>query len=457
MVAEPEVRAARERCYRCHKPAQLCLCQDLEPINNRTEIIILQHPRERFHPIGTARLAELGLRRVRRQVCWPERAFGYEGAPRFEGERLNLGPRAGLLYPSEGARDLATLTPSERPEQLVVLDGTWYQARALYRDTPWLAALPHYRLDPAAPSRYRIRKEPRADYISTLEAILEALQLLEPETPGAERLLARFDQMIDDQVEHAKVRRGRAHRPRAPRPSRAVPSVLTEDYERLVVACGESSAEPRFMLEAGAVPVKSQLIYWVAMRPATGERFATLVRPEQPVSDQHLRHLGLSRAALEAAPTLYEALSAWRRFLHPADRVATWNQSTWDVLREAEARLRGAPGVKPHLLRDNGELEAPSVSDTDALRVDSIPDELRLDGAVDEVPLDSVTDEVSFVLLKAAYCNLRRGKGRGTIEQLVALEGLTPHDTGLPGRAGARLGTALAMMELLRLGGGRTA
>ncbi|MBX3184247.1 MAG: DTW domain-containing protein [Polyangiaceae bacterium] len=438
-MTEPEVHAARERCYRCHKPAQLCVCHDLEPLNNRTEIIILQHPRERFHPIGTARLAELGLRRVRRLVCWPERAFGYEGAPRFEGERPSLGPRAGLLYPSEGARDLATLALSERPEQLVVLDGTWYQARALYRDTPWLAALPHYRLDPAAPSRYRIRKEPRADYISTLEAILEALQVLEPETPGAERLLARFDRMIDDQVEHAKVRRGRAHRPRAPRPSRAVPSVLTEDYERLVVACGESSAEPRFMLPAGATPAKSQLIYWVAMRPATGERFATLVRPEQPVSDQHLGHLGLDRAALEAAPTLREALSAWRRFLRPTDFVATWNQSTWNVLREAEARLRGDPEGGSHIVSDTDEVGARSGSETDNHQVDSI------------------TDEVPFVLLKAAYYNLRRGEHRGTIEQLVALEGLTPHDTGLPGRAGARLGAALAMVELLRVGGGRAA
>ncbi|MDH4016770.1 MAG: DTW domain-containing protein, partial [Actinomycetota bacterium] len=88
----------------------------------------------------------------------------------------------------------------EQPPALVVLDGTWSQARNLHRANPWLHDLPHYSLRPLAPTRYRIRKAPRPEYVSTLEAIVRALELLEPETRGLDRLLGVFDTMIDRQL-----------------------------------------------------------------------------------------------------------------------------------------------------------------------------------------------------------------------------------------------------------------
>jgi len=39
--------------------------------------------------------------------------------------------------------------------------------------------LSHYRLAPAQPGRYRIRREPQLDYLSTIEAIVAALRILD--------------------------------------------------------------------------------------------------------------------------------------------------------------------------------------------------------------------------------------------------------------------------------------
>ncbi len=186
----------RVRCYVCFRPAPLCLCGRVSRVRNRTRITILQHPRERFHAMGTARLARLGLDRVEVIV------------PRKLGERpLELAPierrGVGLLYPRAGARDLASLLPAERPVELVVLDGTWAHAGRLYKSNPWLADLPHFALSPSAPSNYRIRKQPRAGYVSTIEAIVMALGILEPENDEPRRLLDDFDQMIDEQIVHA--------------------------------------------------------------------------------------------------------------------------------------------------------------------------------------------------------------------------------------------------------------
>jgi len=188
----------RATCYRCHKPEVTCICDQVPRVSNRTAIWLLQHVRERFHPIGTARIAELGLERYRCDV----RYDAWAQAP------VDLGGRTGVLYPGPGARPLADLTRSERPRTLILLDGTWHQAHTLYRDTPWLHGLPCYRLEPTTSSRYRIRREPAADCLSTIEAVVEALRILEPQTEGLDGLLAAFDAMIDRQIRLARDRGG---------------------------------------------------------------------------------------------------------------------------------------------------------------------------------------------------------------------------------------------------------
>lgn len=189
-------REFRDNCYRCFKPVQLCLCARLRPVANRTAITILQHPRERFHALGTARIARLGLGNVR--LLAPRGA-----ARRSLHVPLSPAPGTGLLFPRESARELAEMPRREMPRGLVILDGTWSQARSLYRANRWLHELPHYRLSPGAPTRYRIRREPHPSFVSSIEAIVQALRITEPETPGLGGLLEVFEAMIDDQIAHA--------------------------------------------------------------------------------------------------------------------------------------------------------------------------------------------------------------------------------------------------------------
>ena len=196
LVPAGEPAGARVRCFTCWKPESHCLCGRVPRVANRTHVTILQHPRERFHAIGTARIARLGLEQV---------ALHVPSAPVTRSLFVDARPpgAAGLLFPGPDARELATLAPGERPDALVVLDGTWGQARKLYRANPWLDALPRYALAPALPTNYRIRRAPRASYVSTIEAIVAALRIVEPETPGLDGLLAAFDAMIDAQAAYS--------------------------------------------------------------------------------------------------------------------------------------------------------------------------------------------------------------------------------------------------------------
>jgi len=192
----PAPIAARETCYGCFKPSALCLCGRVPAVDNRTRITILQHPRERFHAIGTARIARLGLRNA--EVLLPRSV-----APRSLEIPLDLAPGSALLFPGESARELSDWAKETPIPGLVVLDGTWAQARGLLRENPGLRDLPRVQLTPPGPSRYRIRRPPRGEYISTIEAIVEALRLLEPETSGLDGLLGAFETMIDEQIVHA--------------------------------------------------------------------------------------------------------------------------------------------------------------------------------------------------------------------------------------------------------------
>jgi DTW domain-containing protein YfiP len=313
----------RAVCHRCWKPEVTCICARLPRVDNRTPVLVLQHPRERLHPIGTARFAQLGLERARIEIAW--------GAGEVEDVAPAWLPRdAGLLYPSPHARLLDDVPERERPAQLLVLDGTWHTAKTLYRDKRWLHALPHFRLLPSAPGRYRIRREPQHDYVSTIEAIAGALAILEPEITGLPALLAAFDSMIDDQIRFAQARSGerRTRTKRRPRAELRVPHALVSGFERLIIVYGES-ARPR----GGEA---REFCYFGAHAVATGADFLCAVEPSTGLPDaEHLDHMQLTAADFAGACSPDEFRARWQQFVSaagPRPLFAAWNQRTLDLL-----------------------------------------------------------------------------------------------------------------------------
>jgi hypothetical protein len=82
-------------------------------------------------------------------------------------------------------------------EGIVLLDGSWKEAKSLWWRNPWLLKLRRIVLYPAHRSRYRgVRREPRREALSTLEAAALALQHLDPEAEAAPVLLARLEALL---------------------------------------------------------------------------------------------------------------------------------------------------------------------------------------------------------------------------------------------------------------------
>jgi tRNA-uridine aminocarboxypropyltransferase len=313
-------------------------------VDNRTPVLILQHPRERTHPFGTVRLAALGLSRV-------EVLVDHAGRLRKDSSSLGSLEGSALLYPSPSARDITSLAPHEAPRRLIVIDGTWHQARTLYRDIPVLAGLPHVTLPGHLRSAFEIRRQPAIHCLSSIEAIVYALRALEPETPGLEQLLAAFATMQGQQLALPR-NAGRQRAPARKRASRAIPRSLIEGYASLVVAYAESTLDPN-------LKNRRRLLCCTAERPATGERFYRLIK-QAGVTSEHFEYLGLDPSALGTGVTPEEFRADFAQFLRGGEHLAAWNQSTLDLISQAAGLGRSGVALKGayhNLKRFRGSLE----------------------------------------------------------------------------------------------------
>ncbi|MGU9805509.1 DTW domain-containing protein [Pseudomonas sp. FP1154] len=182
---------SRIHCPRCHRPQSHCLCPLIPSLDSRTRVLLLQHPSEVNHALNTARLAALGLNNAELIV-----GEVFEDLP---GLLNQPGYQARLLFPGEEAQPMHAYAPSEDPLLLVVPDGTWRKARKLLHLNPLLAALPRVTLAAGGVSRYRLRKAPGPGALSTVEAVVQALQTLEAPT-CFEPLLRPFEALIEGQI-----------------------------------------------------------------------------------------------------------------------------------------------------------------------------------------------------------------------------------------------------------------
>ena len=182
---------SRPQCSRCLRPVTHCLCALIPSLDSRTRVLLLQHPSEVDHALNTARLAALGLNNAQLLV-----GEVFEDLPTLLSAP---GYQARLLFPADDAQPLQAYASSDEPLLLVVPDGTWRKARKMLHLNPLLAALPRVTLAEGAVSRYRLRKAPAAGALSTVEAIVQALQTLE--APMCfEALLKPFDALIEGQI-----------------------------------------------------------------------------------------------------------------------------------------------------------------------------------------------------------------------------------------------------------------
>lgn len=207
MSDQPEDKRSRDRVEgsRDRERASLAMEIPVKAFPNAVRVIVLQHPQEPDKQLGSAALLTraLGNSELRVGLSWRSlKSVAGESALPAEWAVLYLGSK-GIIYPDEVNFVSQKGNPMPKPagiKGLIVLDGTWSQAKALWWRNAWLLKLKRIVLQPKARSRYgNMRKEPRAEALSTIESAALAIEKLDGK--GSElraHLEDAFQRMLDE-------------------------------------------------------------------------------------------------------------------------------------------------------------------------------------------------------------------------------------------------------------------
>ena len=190
-----------ERCEGCRLVASRCVCALRPQIEVHAGVCLIMGDIEALKPSNTGWLiADLvpdtfafGWARTSVDPALPALLADPQWQPYlvFPGEYVE--PRrvvTGLIPSPSGTRQDAS-GPAKRP-LFVLLDGTWSEARKMFRKSPYLDSLPVLSLHPEQVSTYRLRRSTHEHHFCTAEVAALCLALA-GEARAAEALTAWFD------------------------------------------------------------------------------------------------------------------------------------------------------------------------------------------------------------------------------------------------------------------------
>ncbi len=200
----------RQFCLKCIQPEFSCYCRHIQSFDPRFQLVILIHPIEVRRRVATGRMSHLVL-----QGSQLIAGQDYSENPQVNAWTKNPENQCLLLYPGKSSVDVSQMTLQQRAQifdpskklVLFVIDGTWATAKKMVRQSENLSQLPRIGFTPANPSRFRVRKQPKAHCLSTIEAIHETIELIGPlvgfSTVSREhdKLLRVFDKMVERQLQ----------------------------------------------------------------------------------------------------------------------------------------------------------------------------------------------------------------------------------------------------------------
>jgi DTW domain-containing protein YfiP len=181
----------RPLCSHCERPIKTCLCAEIVTLPCDFQLIILQDSKEAKHALSSAPLLEksiTGAKRIVGETFDPVELLGE-----------NWQATSLLVFPHENS--LSQPQAIERAfKYLILLDGTWRKVARMIHLNPWLSQLPCFAIDSLNSSKYLIRKSPRDDGLSTIEAAACVLNELH-DGQSFDPILGAFHKMIEFQIQ----------------------------------------------------------------------------------------------------------------------------------------------------------------------------------------------------------------------------------------------------------------
>lgn len=173
------------------------MCGKTVPFGTAAKILILQHPQEQYKLLNSAMLAHRALANsvLRVGLSWRNLSHALD-------EEADADAWAVLLLKGikEPSRKLEMFSPknlllaiSTRFKGIIVIDGSWKQAKAMWWRNPWLLRLNRITLNPDHPS---LRGQAKRHGLATIEAIAMALDCLGENPEVGKSLRKQYEELI---------------------------------------------------------------------------------------------------------------------------------------------------------------------------------------------------------------------------------------------------------------------
>ena len=197
MAGSSEKTDKTSACQNCLRQKDRCICGKVIQFVNDCRVLILQHPQERYKLLNSAMLAHMALQNSVLRVGLSWRNLSHALGEETDQKEWGVLVLRGIVDPS---RKIEFFSPKKRLlpiktkfKGIVVLDGSWKQAKAVWWRNPWLLKLTRITLHPNHKS---LRSQVKKEGLATIEAIAFALDCLEENALIGESLKKQYEELI---------------------------------------------------------------------------------------------------------------------------------------------------------------------------------------------------------------------------------------------------------------------
>lgn len=165
-----------DRCSGCQTAKAYCICHAKPPGSQRVSVLLLLSDNEVLKPSNTGRLIA--------DTILDTHVFQWNRTePNSDLLHLLTHPDFYplILFPQEymdhdeRLHRLSTPLPKDKTLLLILLDGSWREARRMFRKSPYLDSIPVASIQPSQLSQYLLRKSSNENHLSTAEVTALAL------------------------------------------------------------------------------------------------------------------------------------------------------------------------------------------------------------------------------------------------------------------------------------------
>ena len=181
-----------ERCTHCMLLPYLCICELKKTVSSNSAFLLLMYDDEILKPSNTGRLIA--------DLIPDTYAFIWSRTqPDPQLLQLLNDPKwqPVVIFPEEYATPERIMRTYQKPEDnkrplFILLDGSWAEAKKMFRKSPYLNAFPVLSFSPQSLSRYLVRKAVKENQLATAEVAGRVLEFI-GETENAAVMDLLFD------------------------------------------------------------------------------------------------------------------------------------------------------------------------------------------------------------------------------------------------------------------------